>query len=87
MPPIQEAPQPMAQEKPKPREITLPEEPETSAEGSFELIFRMPETGERVSRRFLKTDTVQILYDFIDHLQIQGKCKFETEFTEKYQVM
>ena len=69
------------------REINLPQEPEATQTDSFELIFRMPVTGERVNRRFLNTDVIQTLYDFIDHLQIEGKCKFEGGFTDKYQIM
>ena len=48
------------------RQITLPEEPTKENTDSLELIFRMPLSGIRVNRRFLKTETVQILYDFID---------------------
>jgi hypothetical protein len=48
--------------------VTLPEEPTAGAEGSLEIILRMPESGERVSRRFLKEDRLQVLYDFVDHL-------------------
>ena len=28
----------------------------------------MPVTGERINRRFLKEDKIQILYDFVDSL-------------------
>jgi hypothetical protein len=28
----------------------------------------MPVSGERISRRFLKTEKVQMLYDFLDSL-------------------
>jgi hypothetical protein len=49
----------------------------------------MPLSGERIRRRFLKTDTVQILYDYIDSLQDSGKCQFEgvTDYTDKYEIM
>ena len=50
------------------REINLPEEPTKETEDSLELIFRMPVSGDRIQRRFLKTDTVQLVYDFIDDL-------------------
>jgi len=39
-------------------EINLPEEPTKETEDSLELIFRMPVSGDRIQRRFLKTDTV-----------------------------
>lgn len=35
----------------------------------------MPVSGERVSRRFLKTDKIQHLYDFVDSLG--DKMQFE----------
>jgi len=67
----------------------LPEEPTKETEDSLELIFRMPESGDRIQRRFMKTDTVQIVYDFIDDLQDKGTCKFEgiETYTDKYQII
>lgn len=49
----------------------------------------MPLSGERIRRRFLKDDTIQTIYDFIDTLQDQEKCQFEgiDGYTDKYQVM
>jgi len=43
------------------------------------LNFRLPVTGDRVSRRFDKLDKVQALYDYIDILNSHGDCSFETE--------
>jgi len=40
------------------REINLPPEPEVENSDSLEIKLRMPVSGERVSRRFLKSDTV-----------------------------
>ena len=57
--------------------VILPDEPTTDNADSLELILRMPDSGQRVSRRFLKSDRIQIVYDFIDHLQNEGQCKFE----------
>lgn len=73
-------------EEPKMREITLPEEPSVEDPDSLELIFRMPLSGERVRRRFLKTDTISLLYDFIDSLQASKQCQFEgvNSFTDQY---
>ena len=48
--------------------IELPEEPTKESEGSLELVFRMPLSGERIRRRFLKDDKIALLYDFIDDL-------------------
>ena len=61
-------------ETPKMREVTLPEEPTAGNAESLEMILRMPQSGERVRRRFLKTDTVGLLYDFVDSLQATGQC-------------
>lgn len=60
-------------ESPKPveikrKEVDLPEEPSSENADSLELIFRMPLSGERIRRRFLKTDNISIVYEFIDHL-------------------
>ena len=57
--------------------INMPEEPTTENPDSLELVFRMPLSGERMRRRFLKDDTVSLLYDYIDDLQNQKKCEFE----------
>ena len=59
------------------REITLPIEPVEDEAESLELIFRMPLSGERIRRRFYKTEQISVLYDFIDHLQNIETCKFE----------
>jgi UBX domain len=39
---------------------------EPSEEGSVLVIFRLPLGNERIQRRFLKTDKIQKLYDFVD---------------------
>lgn len=57
----------------------MPDEPSADNEASLELIFRMPLSGERIRRRFLKDDKITLLYDFVDDLQNQGKCKFDEE--------
>jgi len=49
-------------------EIILPEEPAADDADSLEIILRMPFSGDRISRRFLKSDSIQVIYDFIDHL-------------------
>jgi len=53
----------------------LQEEPPASDKTAATIIFRMPQTGERVTRRFAKTDKIQALYDFID----SNKVQFENE--------
>ncbi len=59
------------------RNIILPIEPTADDIESIEFVFRMPLSGERIKRRFKKDEKMQSLYDFIDHLQKEGKCKFE----------
>ena len=68
------------------RELKLPEEPTAEHVDATRLIFRMPLTGERIQRYFLKTDSIQTLYDFVDHLQYNQKCKFEgvEDWTDDY---
>jgi hypothetical protein len=43
------------------------------------LNFRLPVTGERVSRRFEKDSKIGELYNFIDYLTAIGDCSFELE--------
>lgn len=47
------------------KETSLPEEPAIDDENSVSLVVKMPD-GSRRGRRFLKTDRLQILFDFID---------------------
>ena len=44
---------------------TLPEEPSKDDPNSTSIVFRYPDGEKRIERRFLKTNKVQILYDFI----------------------
>ena len=84
-------PEPVVPAKPVPSrpDIVLPPEPEADDEGSLELIFRMPVSGERIRRRFLKDETIQVLYDFVDDLQNKEKCQFEglTTYEPNYQIL
>ena len=48
---------------------TLPDEPEEGDQDAVKLVMRMP-SGERVERRFLKSDPIKTLYDFVDSLQL-----------------
>lgn len=45
--------------------ITLPEEPSQDDPNSTSIVFRYPDGEKRVERRFLKTNKVQTLYDFV----------------------
>jgi hypothetical protein len=55
----------------------LPEEPAEKDPLACHIVLRLPGSGERVNRRFLKTDTVQIIYDFVDSLGPQ-RLSFES---------
>ncbi|XP_065858184.1 plant UBX domain-containing protein 8 [Euphorbia lathyris] len=47
------------------KEASLPQEPETNDENAVTLLVRMPD-GTRRGRRFLKSDNLKSLFDFID---------------------
>ncbi|KAI3727576.1 hypothetical protein L6452_16192 [Arctium lappa] len=47
------------------KEASLPQEPTSDDENAVTLLVRMPD-GSRRGRRFLKTDKLQYLFDFID---------------------
>ncbi|XP_057454526.1 plant UBX domain-containing protein 9-like isoform X2 [Lotus japonicus] len=53
------------------KEIMLPKEPPLGDEKVITIVVRMP-NGNRCERRFLKTDKLQLLFDFID---IHGAVK------------
>lgn len=67
----------------------MPEEPGEKEADATRIVFRMPMSGERIQRRFLKTDKLQIMYDFIDHLQNEEKCKFDgvESYTDEYHIL
>ena len=56
----------------------LPEEPDATDPNACHLIFRLPGSGERVSHRFLKDQTIDVLYMYIDslHIQFEHSSKF-----------
>ncbi|KAJ7952370.1 plant UBX domain-containing protein 8 [Quillaja saponaria] len=47
------------------KEVSLPQEPSADDENAVTLLVRMPD-GSRRGRRFLKSDNLQSLFDFID---------------------
>ena len=49
-------PEPKKKEEPKRREINLPEEPAEDNTDALKIVLRMPKSGERIIRRFLKGD-------------------------------
>ena len=56
----------------------LPDEPDPADSKACHLVFRLPGSGERVSRRFLKDQTIDVLYMYIDslHIQFEHSSKF-----------
>ena len=59
--------------------FSMPDEPQADDPDSVEIKFRLPISGERMARRFMKDDKIEILYAFIDHLNHKGDCSFELE--------
>ena len=53
----------------------MPQEPVEGDKDASSIVFRLPVSGERISRRFLKSEKVGTLYDFIDSLG--EKVQFE----------
>jgi FAS-associated factor 2 len=51
-------------------------EPDQSNPDVCTIVFRLPIGGERLTRRFLKEDKIEILYDYIDSLG--DKVSFES---------
>ena len=53
------------------------------------MIFRLPITGQRISRHFLKSDRIALMYDFVDTLQYDKKCRFEgvDDWTDDYTLL
>lgn len=54
-------------------------EPPQDDPNACHLVFRLPGSGERVNRRFLKTQKIQVLYDFVESLGEQ--LQFENMHT------
>ena len=48
------------------KKVSLGEEPAESDDAKVLIVFRKPTGNERMQRRFLKTDKIARLYDFID---------------------
>ena len=59
--------------------VEINDEPASDDPNSVLLILRLPISGERHKRRFLKTDKVEYLYTYIDYLNSKGDCSFELE--------
>lgn len=64
--------------EPKPRELKSFDrvEPDKDDVGSVLIVFRLPDSDKLIERRFLFSDLVGVLYDFID--SIPEKLEFES---------
>lgn len=70
----------MYEEQLEEKKARLGEEPEEGSEGSVLLVFRKPTGNERIHRRFMKTDKVEKLYDYIDIMAANdNKIGFEVQ--------
>jgi hypothetical protein len=65
-------------------EVQIADEPAEDNPDAVSLIFRLPVSGERITRRFTKGDTVGYLYQFILYLTSKGDCSFEIESNSNY---
>ena len=63
----------------------MPIEPGADDKDACNIVFRLPGSGERVNRRFLKTDTVEVMYQFID--SIQDQIQFENAEKPSYIIL
>ena len=48
--------------------MSFEEEPAQDNKEAVQIVFRKPVGNERINRRFLKSDPIQRLYDYIDML-------------------
>ncbi|KAM9960581.1 hypothetical protein ACTFIW_009724 [Dictyostelium discoideum] len=63
--------------------LNLKSEPSIDNENSIKLLIKLP-NGENIQRRFLKTDTINDIYDFIDSKdQISFKYSLATNYPKK----
>lgn len=46
----------------------MPEEPAADNPDAAQVVFRMPESGQRIQRRFLGSDKVELLYQYVGTL-------------------
>lgn len=63
----------------------LPDEPEEGPD-TAEIKFREPSSGSSFTRRFMKTDKVQLLYDYVqsklDELEFEDEENLEFELVQ-----
>ena len=63
------------------KSAALQVEPAADDTEACHIIFRMPVSGSRIERRFMKDDKIQLLYDFIDsklhEIDFEGDRNYE----------
>lgn len=74
-------------DKARKKSMTLPNEPEEKDADACHIVFRMPLNGERISRRFLKSEKIQVLYDFLESLGEQLQLEDNSKDFEIIQSM
>lgn len=70
---------PLEKPLPPPELPEIAEAPNSDDPDSCEIVFKLPGSGERINRRFLKSDKAETLYKYIEYLYIKGDCSFEIE--------
>jgi hypothetical protein len=64
---------------PAPELPVIDEAPSADNPDSCEIVFKLSGSGERINRRFLKSDKADKLYKYIEYLYIKGDFSFEIE--------
>ena len=72
---------PIEKPLPPPELPELADAPNAEDPDSCEIVFKLPGSGERINRRFLKSDKAETLYKYIEYLYLKGDCSFEIEST------
>jgi len=72
---------PIEKPLPPPELPELADAPNADDPDSCEIVFKLPGSGERINRRFLKSDKAETLYKYIEYLYLKGDCSFEIEST------
>ena len=66
--------------------LSFAEEPAADHKEVVQIVFRKPLGNERLTRKFLKSDSVQRLYDYIDMLSPE-EVGFESASEIKYELV
>ena len=66
---------------------TLPDEPEEGSADVADIAFRSSGNGKKFSRRFLKTDTVKLLYTYVRTLDVDENGLGFDDPSNEFQLM